>query len=103
MPVYLRKAYPVGAEGQALGRGLVPRFSIGTLQLSIRCSSIHLRPSLSLPVSTRGESSDVAAFGAAMGGTFCEDAGTVKHAPSRNTSKKHEVLFGGIIGGALNP
>jgi hypothetical protein len=28
--------------------------SIGTLQLSIRCSSIHFRPSRSLPVSTAG-------------------------------------------------
>lgn len=28
---------------QVLGRGLVPRSSIGTLQLSIRCSSIHPR------------------------------------------------------------
>jgi hypothetical protein len=31
---------------------LAPRLSIGTLQLSIRCSSVHFRPSLSFPVST---------------------------------------------------
>jgi hypothetical protein len=34
-------SYPVGTGGQVLARGLEPRFSIGTLQLSIRCSSIH--------------------------------------------------------------
>jgi hypothetical protein len=39
---------------QLLDRGLVPRLSIGTLQLSIRCSSIHFRPSRSLPVSDFG-------------------------------------------------
>ena len=37
-----------------LGRGLVPRLSIGTLQLSIRCSSIHFLPSRSFPVSPPG-------------------------------------------------
>jgi hypothetical protein len=47
--------YPVGACWQVLGRGLVPRLSIGTLQLSIRCSSIHFLPSRSLPVSGAGE------------------------------------------------
>jgi len=40
--------------GQVLGRGLVPRLSIGTLQLSIRCSSIHFLPSRSFPVSDGG-------------------------------------------------
>jgi hypothetical protein len=40
---------------QVPGRGLVPRLSIGTLQLSIRCSSIHFLPSRSLPVSFAGE------------------------------------------------
>jgi hypothetical protein len=44
-----------------LGRGRDPRLSIGTLQLSIRCSSIHFLPSRSLPVSVAGE---LAAFGA---------------------------------------
>jgi hypothetical protein len=46
--------HPVGACGQALGRGLLPRLSTGTLQLSIRCSSIHFRPSRSFPVSVAG-------------------------------------------------
>jgi hypothetical protein len=47
--------YPVGAWGQMLGRGLAPRWSIGTLQLSIRCSSIHFLPSRCFPVSGVGE------------------------------------------------
>jgi len=50
----------VGICGQVLGRGLVPRFSIGTLQLSIRCSSIHFLPSRSFPVSTAGSLKGVA-------------------------------------------
>jgi hypothetical protein len=44
-----------------LGRGLIPRLSAGTLQLSIRCSSIHFLPSRSFPVSTAG-ALDGAAF-----------------------------------------
>jgi hypothetical protein len=49
-------SYPVGTGGQVLARGLEPRFSIGTLQLSIRCSSIHFLPSRSFPVSALGVS-----------------------------------------------
>jgi len=49
-----RHRHPVGTWGQVLGRGLVPRLSIGTLQLSIRCSSIHFLPSRSFPVSDGG-------------------------------------------------
>src|SRR5450432_459703 len=52
LPEHLR--HPVGIWGQVLGRGLLPRLSIGTLQLSIRCSSIHFLPSRSFPVSTAG-------------------------------------------------
>src|SRR5262249_41637970 len=37
---------------QVSSRGLAPRLSIGTLQLSIRCSSIHFLPKRSFPVST---------------------------------------------------
>jgi len=33
------------------GRGLFPRLSMGTLQLSMRCSSIHFLPMRSFPVS----------------------------------------------------
>jgi len=49
-----RHRHPKGTWGQVLGRGLVPRLSIGTLQLSIRCSSIHFLPSRSFPVSDGG-------------------------------------------------
>jgi hypothetical protein len=38
-----------------LGRGLLPRLSTGTLQLSMRCSSVHFGPSRSLPVRDAGE------------------------------------------------
>jgi len=53
-----------------MDRGLVPRLSIGTLQLSIRCSSIHFLPSRSLPVSTAGgfEGGIAAPIGAGLGG-----------------------------------
>src|SRR5256885_14982371 len=37
---------------QVSSRGLFPRLLIGTLQLSIRCSSIHFLPKRSFPVST---------------------------------------------------
>jgi hypothetical protein len=47
-----------------LDRDLVPRLSIGTLQLSIRCSSIHFFPSRSFPVSPLGTFEGwVASFG----------------------------------------
>jgi hypothetical protein len=38
---------------------LEPRLSIGTLQLSIRCSSVHFLPSRSLPVSVAGEPAEL--------------------------------------------
>jgi hypothetical protein len=40
---------------QVVGRGALPRLSAGTLQLSIRCSSIHFLPNRSLPVRDDGE------------------------------------------------
>jgi len=43
--------HPDGMCEQALDRGLRPRLSIGTLQLSSRCSSIHFLPRRSFPVS----------------------------------------------------
>ena len=46
-----------------LGRGFVPRLSIGTLQLSIRCSSVHFLPRRSFPVSVGGASVADAACG----------------------------------------
>jgi hypothetical protein len=42
--------YPEG-ECRQSGRGLLPRLSAGTLQLSIRCSSCHFLPLRSFPVS----------------------------------------------------
>jgi hypothetical protein len=61
---------------QLPGRGLAPRLSIGTLQLSIRCSSIHFLPSRSFPVSGVDPfEGRRAAFGAAwLAGLSCADA-----------------------------
>jgi hypothetical protein len=58
---------------QLLGRGLLPRLSIGTLQLSIRCSSIHFLPVRSFPVSNVPVAgTTVSAFGAVWsGGLSC--------------------------------
>jgi hypothetical protein len=72
---------PIGTCGQALGRGLVPRLSSGTLQLSIRCSSFHFRPRRSFPVSVAGE---VAEFDAGSPRrTFCwATVGSVKQIAS---------------------
>lgn len=65
LPERLQPDLPRRGMGQALGRGLVPRLSIGTLQLSVRCSSIHFLPSRSFPVSEAGEfKRKVAALGA---------------------------------------
>ena len=58
------RCHPIGM-GQVLDRGLAPRLSIGTLQLSIRCSSFHFGPSRSFPVSVAGK---VAAFGVGWDG-----------------------------------
>jgi len=48
--------------------------SIGTLQLSIRCSSIHLRPRRSFPVRVRGEAAEIALGG----GAFCATTGDTR-------------------------
>ena len=49
---------------QVLDRGVLPRLSIGTLQLSIRCSSIHFLPIRSFPVSEGAlAGTEVLAFG----------------------------------------
>jgi hypothetical protein len=42
---------PAEPLGQVSGRGLGPRLSSGTLQLSVRCSSVHFSPRCSFPVS----------------------------------------------------
>src|SRR5215470_3216829 len=44
----------IGTCAQLSGRGVVPRLSSGTLQLSTRCSSFHFSPSRSFPVSSAG-------------------------------------------------
>ena len=45
-----------GPQGRCSAAAWSARLSIGTLQLSIRCSSIHFLPSRSLPVSPAGRS-----------------------------------------------
>src|SRR6202158_309958 len=81
---------PIETWGQMLGRGLVPRLSIGTLQLSIRCSSIHFFPSRSLPVSTLGRFKGwVAAFGVGgspVAGLSLAAAGKVRKIADNETS-----------------
>jgi hypothetical protein len=60
-----------GFHARVLGCGLVARLSIGTLQLSIRCSSIHFLLSRSFPVSAVGVfKGKVAAFG--VGRSSCD-------------------------------
>jgi hypothetical protein len=62
---------------QVLDRGVLPRLSIGTLQLSIRCSSIHFLPMRSFPVSDGPLA--VAAFGAVWSGCLsCANAADAK-------------------------
>jgi len=61
-----------------LRRGLVPRLSGGTLQLSIRCSSIHFRPSRSLPVSDAGALEGKAAEGKTAEGKAAAPSGATR-------------------------
>jgi hypothetical protein len=74
--------HPDGACGQVLDRGLLPRLSIGTLQLSIRCSSIHFLPMRSFPVSEGPlAGTAVAAFGEVWSGWLsCAKAADARHA-----------------------
>jgi hypothetical protein len=69
--------HPIGVFGQTLGRGLEPRLSSGTLQLSIRCSSIHFLPRRSFPVSVSGEVLD-SGTGSPRRELSCAVAGSVK-------------------------
>jgi hypothetical protein len=73
--------HPDGICGQVLDRGLLPRFSIGTLQLSIRCSSIHFLPMRSFPVSVGPlAGTAVSAFGAVWSGCLsCAKAADARH------------------------
>jgi len=76
--------HPDGACGQVLDRGLLPRLSIGTLQLSSRCSSIHFLPMRSFPVSDGLLGTAVSAFGAVWSGCFsCAKAANAKHIAKR--------------------
>jgi hypothetical protein len=77
--------HPDGTCGQVLDRGLLPRLSIGTLQLSIRCSSIHFLPMRSFPVSDRPSAGTaVSAFGAVWSGDLsCAKAADAKHIAKR--------------------
>jgi len=55
LPARLQPDPPRRDMRASAGARLAPRSSIGTLQLSIRCSSIHFLPSRSFPVSDVGE------------------------------------------------
>jgi hypothetical protein len=101
MHVY-RNHHPVGTWGQMLRRGLVPRFSIGTLQLSIRCSSIHFFPSRSFPVSTSGRlESSIAAFGvrgSPAGALSSADAGKVRKSANNEAGNGlHGCRMDGLV------
>jgi hypothetical protein len=72
---------PDGRCGQVLDRGLLPRLSIGTLQLSSRCSSIHFLPMRSFPVSDGPlTGTAVSELGAVWSGCLsCAKAADAKH------------------------
>jgi hypothetical protein len=74
-------SHPEGECRQSLGRGLLPRLSIGTLQLSIRCSSIHFLPVRSFPVSNGLlAGTAVSAFGAVCSSCLsCAKAADARH------------------------
>jgi hypothetical protein len=77
--------HPDGTCGQVLGRGLLPRLSIGTLQLSILCSSIHFLPVRSFPVSDGPlAGTAVSACGAVWSGCLsCAKAADARHTAKR--------------------
>jgi hypothetical protein len=74
---------------QVLDRSLLPRLSIGTLQLSILCSSIHFLPMRSFPVSDGPlAGAAVSAFGAVWSGFLsCAKAPVAKHIAKRKLIK----------------
>jgi hypothetical protein len=82
------------SSAQALGRGLGPRLSTGTLQLSILCSSVHFGPSLSLPVNPGREVS--AEVAAAAGFRFPSSASAQDEKPMSNRSMRLSLLSGPI-------
>src|SRR5438874_2712890 len=84
-PDLLASFNPEGECRQLPGRGLRPRLSIGTLQLSSRCSSIHFLPRRSFPVSDDPlAGTAVSAFGAVWSGCLsCAKAPDAKHIATR--------------------
>jgi hypothetical protein len=78
-------------------RGLVPRLSIGTLQLSIRCSSIHFLPRRSLPVR-------VLAFGVgwSRGEAFCATADNVRQSAKIEKIEMSDPLDANCMDGLAN-
>jgi hypothetical protein len=72
---------------------------IGTLQLSMRCSSIHLRPRRSLPVSVRGAVAEVA-VGCSDGDAFCAVAGNASEIANNAAS---DPLTGKRMNDLANP
>ena len=81
-----------GRFAHAPGRGLGPRRSGATLQLSIRCSSRHLALSLSLAVSTGAVGTGAAAAGrhgpAGRRAGFCRRAGLRSKAEHRHENER---------------
>ncbi|MGY2907986.1 hypothetical protein [Bradyrhizobium sp. URHC0002] len=77
--------HPDGTCEQALDRGLLPRLSIGTLQLSILCSSIHFLPMRSFPVRDGPPAGTaIPPFGAVWSGCLsCAKAGEARHTAKR--------------------
>jgi hypothetical protein len=77
--------------------------SIGTLQLSMRCSSIHLRPRRSFPVSVRGAVAEIA-VGGSGGAAFCAVAGNAREIPNNAASDLwSEPLGKNRMNGLANP
>ncbi|UPK01131.1 hypothetical protein [Bradyrhizobium sp. 170] len=71
-----------------LDRGLLPRLSIGTLQLSIRCSSIHFLPMRSFPVNDGPlAGAAVSAFGAVWSGCL-----SCAKAPDTRPNAKRKLI-----------
>jgi hypothetical protein len=83
-----------GSFGQAMDLGLLPRLSIGTLQLSIRCSSVHFGPSRSLPVSDVGMSANEVALGVGCRVCrSCADADNAQATASSDINSGRQIAF----------
>jgi len=96
-----RLHHPVGIWGQVPGRGLLPRLSIGTLQLSIRCSSIHFLPSRSFPVSDGGAfEGKLAAFD--VGRSSCLSKADAGNASQIANNETNDGLNNGGMHGPVN-